>query len=96
MLCNPPILTRLVVRVAPAPCRTLASAYRHRYLYGMLVLSRKVGERILIGDQIAVTVVRVAPGLVRLGVEAPDDMPIVREEIKDQLKQDGPPPQLNG
>jgi carbon storage regulator len=62
----------------------------------MLVLSRKVGERILIGDHIAVTVVRVAPGLVRLGVEAPEDMPIVREEIKEQLKQDGPPPQLNG
>ena len=62
----------------------------------MLVLSRKVGERILIGDHIAVTVVRVGPGLVRLGVEAPADMPIVREEIKEQLKQDAPPPQLGG
>jgi carbon storage regulator len=50
----------------------------------MLVLSRKVGERILIGDDIAVTVVRVAPGIVRLGVEAPDELPIVREEIKGQ------------
>jgi carbon storage regulator len=52
----------------------------------MLVLSRKVGERILIGENIAVTVVRVGPGMVRLGVEAPEQMPIVREEIKDQLK----------
>jgi carbon storage regulator len=51
----------------------------------MLVLSRKVGEKILIGDHIAVTVVRVAQGVVRLGVEAPKEMPIVREEIKDQL-----------
>jgi len=50
----------------------------------MLVLSRKVGERILIGDNIAVTVVRVAQGAVRIGVEAPDDMAIVREEIKGQ------------
>jgi len=50
----------------------------------MLVLSRKVGERILIGDDIAVTVVRVAQGIVRIGVEAPHDLPIVREEIKDQ------------
>jgi carbon storage regulator len=50
----------------------------------MLVLSRKVGERILIGDQIAVTVVRLAQGTVRLGVEAPSEMAIVREEIKDQ------------
>lgn len=52
----------------------------------MLVLSRKVGEKILIGDNIAVTVVRVAQGSVRIGVEAPDNMQIVREEIKDQGK----------
>jgi carbon storage regulator len=51
----------------------------------MLVLSRKVGEKILIGDKIAVTVVRVAQGIVRIGVEAPKEMPILREEIKDQL-----------
>jgi carbon storage regulator len=49
----------------------------------MLVLSRKVGEKILIGDNIAVTVVRVAQGTVRIGVEAPHDLPIVREELKD-------------
>jgi carbon storage regulator len=48
----------------------------------MLVLSRKVGEKILIGENISVTVVRVAQGVVRLGVDAPDDLPIVREEIK--------------
>jgi carbon storage regulator len=48
----------------------------------MLVLSRKVGERIFIGDDIAVTVVRVAPGVVRLGVEAPERFAIMREEIK--------------
>ena len=47
----------------------------------MLVLSRKVGERILIGDGIAVTVVRVGPGVaLRLGIEAPNDTPVVREE----------------
>ena len=48
----------------------------------MLVLSRKVGERILIGDNIAVTVVRLAQGGVRLGIEAPHDMVVVREELK--------------
>ena len=48
----------------------------------MLVLSRKVGEKILIGDEIVVTVVRVAQGVVRIGVEAPSNLPIVREEIK--------------
>lgn len=51
----------------------------------MLVLSRKVGEKIFIGDNISVTIVRVAHGIVRIGVEAPNDLPIVREEIKDQL-----------
>jgi len=53
----------------------------------MLVLSRKVGEKIFIGEKISVTVVRVAQGVVRIGVEAPDDLPILREEIKDQYKQ---------
>ena len=51
----------------------------------MLVLSRKVGEKILIGDNISVTVVRVAQGMVRIGVEAPNNLPVVREEIKDQM-----------
>lgn len=48
----------------------------------MLVLSRKVGERILIGNDISVTVVRLGQGAVRIGVEAPDDLVIIREEIK--------------
>ena len=57
----------------------------------MLVLSRKVGEKILIGDNIAVTVVRIAQGIVRIGVEAPEELPIVREEIKDRIKGDSSP-----
>lgn len=48
----------------------------------MLVLSRKVGEKIFIGENISVTIVRVAQGVVRLGVEAPTHLPIVREEIR--------------
>ena len=59
----------------------------------MLVLSRKVGERVWIGDNIAVTVVRVAQGVVRLGIEAPGEMPIVREELKEQLDSGAAPPQ---
>ena len=51
----------------------------------MLVLSRKVGERIRIGDGITVTVVRVTGGGVRLGIEAPTEMPVVREELYQQL-----------
>ena len=47
----------------------------------MLVLSRKPGEKILIGDKISITVVRIAPGIVRIGVDAPEDLPILREEL---------------
>lgn len=48
----------------------------------MLVLSRKPGERILIGDNVAVTIVRIGPNTVRVGIDAPRDMNIVREELK--------------
>jgi carbon storage regulator len=51
----------------------------------MLVLSRKVGERILIGDQIAVTVVRVTNGGVRIGIDAPPELAVVREELKEAI-----------
>ena len=57
----------------------------------MLVLSRKVGERILVGDQITITVVRVTNGGVRLGIEAPGDMTVVREEVKEGKKRPKPP-----
>jgi carbon storage regulator len=59
----------------------------------MLVLSRKVGERILIGENIAVTVVRVTGGGVRLGVEAPSDMAVVRQELKARQTQEPKEPQ---
>lgn len=47
----------------------------------MLVLSRKTSERILIGDDIAITIVRIGPNSVRIGIEAPKTMNIVREEL---------------
>jgi len=56
----------------------------------MLVLSRKVGERIWIGEEISVTVVRIAGGVVRLGIQAPKGLPIVREELRQQLEAAGP------
>ena len=62
----------------------------------MLVLSRKVGERILIGDHIAVTVVRVAQGSVRIGIEAPENMQIIREELKGQAKGEPAKPNVAG
>ncbi len=47
----------------------------------MLVLSRKPGERILIGDDVTITVVRVGMNSVRIGIEAPPNVNIVREEL---------------
>jgi carbon storage regulator len=47
----------------------------------MLVLSRKVGEQIVVGDGIVITVVRMGQGSVRIGVEAPNEMAIMRQEL---------------
>ncbi len=47
----------------------------------MLVLSRKPGERILIGKDVQITVIRIGPNSVRIGIDAPPEMNIVREEL---------------
>jgi carbon storage regulator len=47
----------------------------------MLVLSRKIGERIIINDTITVEVLQVVGNRVRLGITAPDGVPIMREEL---------------
>jgi carbon storage regulator len=47
----------------------------------MLVLSRKERERIRLGDSIVLTIVRVSGDRVRLGIEAPADMLVLREEL---------------
>ena len=53
----------------------------------MLVLSRKKNETIHIGDNIQVTVVEIAPGKVRLGIKAPPDVRVDREEVRRKLPQ---------
>ena len=47
----------------------------------MLVLSRKLGEKIQIGEDICITVVDIDRGKIRLGIEAPRDVPIFRQEL---------------
>jgi carbon storage regulator len=47
----------------------------------MLVLTRKTGEKILVGDDVVVTVVRIGPNTVRIGIDAPKAMNIVRQEL---------------
>lgn len=48
----------------------------------MLVLSRKVGEKLVLDDRIIVTVTRVSGNRVTLGIEAPDDVRVLRGELR--------------
>ena len=48
----------------------------------MLILSRRVKERIMIGDDIEVWIHRIKPGHVRIGIEAPNHIPIRRGELE--------------
>jgi carbon storage regulator len=57
----------------------------------MLVLSRKRDERIVIGDNVVVTVVDVRGNKVRLGIDAPSDVPVHRQEVFDAMRRDKPP-----
>ena len=52
----------------------------------MLVLSRKINETIIINDNIVITVVDIRGDKVRLGIEAPKDVPVHRREVYDAIK----------
>ena len=47
----------------------------------MLVLSRKVNEKVMIGNDIVITIVKIDRNQVRIGIEAPGNVPVYREEI---------------
>ncbi|HHF6794147.1 TPA: carbon storage regulator CsrA [Haemophilus influenzae] len=53
----------------------------------MLILTRKVGESILIGNDISITILSVRGNQVKLGVEAPKEVSVHREEIYQRIKQ---------
>ena len=54
----------------------------------MLVLSRQSDETIVIGDNIRVTIVEVRGDKVRIGIEAPRDVSVHRQEIYDSIRRD--------
>lgn len=53
----------------------------------MLCLSRKPGERIFVGPDITITVVEIKRGVVRIGIDAPTQVTIIREELADEWKE---------
>jgi len=52
----------------------------------MLILSRKLGESIHVGDSVTVTVLGVARGQVKIGIEAPKELGVYREEIYQRIQ----------
>jgi carbon storage regulator len=54
----------------------------------MLVLTRKAGEGIIIGDNIKITVIELKGGGVRIGIEAPADKKIYRQEVYDRISRE--------
>jgi carbon storage regulator len=57
----------------------------------MLILSRRIGETIMVGDDVAVTVLGIKGNHVRVGIAAPKDVSVHREEVYRRLK--GRPPE---
>ena len=55
----------------------------------MLILTRRVGETVMIGSEITVTVLGVKGNQVRIGVNAPKDVAVHREEIYERIKREG-------
>lgn len=54
----------------------------------MLVLTRKENESIIIGNSVKITIIRCEDGKVKLGIEAPDDVKIHREEVLNMVKEE--------
>jgi len=54
----------------------------------MLVLTRKVGEKLLIGDDVVISIVEVNRGSVRIGVEAPHHVSVLRFEVYQRIQEE--------
>jgi carbon storage regulator len=55
----------------------------------VLIITRKAGQKIMLGEDVVVQVIEIVGGSVRLGIEAPRSVTIYREEIWEAVRQDG-------
>ena len=62
----------------------------------MLILTRRVGETLMVGDDVTVTVLGVKGNQVRIGVNAPKDVPVHREEIYQRIQKEKSEAQQSG
>lgn len=62
----------------------------------MLILTRRVGETLMIGDNITVTVLSVQGNQVRVGINAPKDVAVHREEVAKRIAEGQPNPRVAG
>ena len=68
----------------------------------MLVLTRKVGDKVLLGEEIQIAVIEVQGNQVKLGISAPRSLPVLRAELRDREAgapsddRAGPPPMPQG
>jgi carbon storage regulator len=70
----------MMVRVS----RNRSGSFQEDFI--MLVLTRKINESIIIADSIVVTILRIDGGKVRLGIEAPANVHILREELQTRVE----------
>ena len=78
-----------LARSSNRKARTLGTDAHLSRRFRMLVLTRKKNESIMIGDDIEIMILSDNLGKVRVGINAPKDLPVHRREVYDAIKRDG-------